>query len=201
MLKSGIPFLADLLRLLVLLSFYLVLRALFFDAYATNDHDFWTLMGEGFWFDLPVVLCLSAPYLLLRLLFNEEEGKFHNLLKWIFIVPNILALLVNALDIHLYGFMEQRAAIMYAGFADLFPGAFKAIIVWLVMAILLSSAHRKIGLILYPEKSGVGPRLFWSAVVILCLYLGISNGGQAYSADQSMDIVTNAPYEIWHHTD
>jgi len=218
MLRAGIPFLADVLRVLIVLAFYLVLRVLFIDTYADpRPDDFARIVWGGFRFDLLSIAYLSLPYLIIRFFWQQESGLMATMTKWVFIIPHSIALFMCCLDLEYYAFSKRRTTIDYFDFANgggdfwnllssIFPDFLLTAVILLVMIILLFSGYRKIGLILYPEKTAIGPRIAVSALALLLIYAGVRGGFQLkpinnlsagqYTIPERYDMVTNTPFTI-----
>ena len=218
MLRAGIPFLADILRILILLAFYLVLRVLFIDTYTDpKPDDFARIIWGGFRFDLYSIAMLSLPYIALRLFWQGESGIMATITKWVFIIPNALGLFMNCLDLEYFAFSKRRSTADYFNLANaggdfwnllgsIFPDFLFTVILFFVMFILLLSGYRKIGLILYPDRAPIIGRITMS-IVFITLCLAATRGGfqlkpinslsaGQYTTPNKYAMVLNTPFTI-----
>ena len=96
------------------LFFYWVSPDLFPDV--TGRH-LWEMMVGGLRFDLTAVLYLSAVYLLLMLLplpmAWRQNKVYQTVAKWFFLVPNLLGLAVNCIDMVYVRFTDRRTTITF----------------------------------------------------------------------------------------
>jgi len=96
------------------LFFYWVSPDLFPDV--TGSH-LWEMMVGGLRFDLTAVLYLSAVYLLLMLLplpmAWRQNKVYQTVAKWFFLVPNLLGLAVNCIDMVYVRFTDRRTTITF----------------------------------------------------------------------------------------
>lgn len=218
MLRAGIPFLAVLFRILILLAFYTVLRVLFIDTYTdVKPEDFSRIIWGGLRFDLWSIAWLSTPYIILRLIFQQEEGLISKFMKWLFIIPNAFGLFLNCLDLEYFAFSKRRTTADYFDIATgggdalnqlgtLFPDFLFTLLILVIMVVLLISGYNKIGLILYPERSPWYGRLLFG-VLTLALLLGAQRGGTQlkpinnltagqYTVPARYDMVLNTPFTV-----
>lgn len=218
MLRASFPFLADLLRILVLLAFYTILRVVFIDHYSeVKPDDMSRILWGGLRFDLWSIAWLSTPYLLLRLFVRSEEGWVGYLMRALFVVPNIGGLFMACLDLEYFAFSKQRTTADYFDIAtgggeiwahipDMFPDFLLSLLLFGIMSVLLVSANRKIGYMLYPERSPIVGRLLFSIVMLALLLIAQRGGFQLkpinglaagqYTVPERYAMVLNTPFTI-----
>jgi len=96
------------------LFFYFISPDLFPDM--TGAH-LWELLKGGMRFDLTAVLYLSAAYLLLTLLplpaAWRENTVYQRVAKYLFLIPNLLGLAVNCIDMVYVRFTDRRTTITF----------------------------------------------------------------------------------------
>lgn len=94
--------------------FYLVSRDLFPDVSSTHLTEM--LLG-GVRFDLTAILYLSSVYLLMMILpfpleWRQSKG-YQTAAKWLFLVPNLLGIAVNCIDMVYVRFTDRRTTITF----------------------------------------------------------------------------------------
>ena len=96
------------------LFFYLISPDLFPDV--TPSH-LWEMLRGGMRFDLTAVLYLSSVYLLLTLLPLPPKWRFNkvyqHVAKYFFIIPNLIGIAVNCIDMVYVRFTDRRTTITF----------------------------------------------------------------------------------------
>ena len=94
--------------------FYLTSRDLFPDV--TCAH-LWEMLLGGMRFDLTAVLYLSSVYLLMVLLPLPQTWRlnryYQTAAKWFFLLPNLLGIAVNCIDMVYVRFTDRRTTITF----------------------------------------------------------------------------------------
>ena len=94
--------------------FYLISPDLFPDVSAAH---LWEMLVGGMRFDLTAVLYLSSVYLLLTLLplpmAWRQNAAYQTVAKWFFLIPNLLGIAVNCIDMIYVRFTDRRTTITF----------------------------------------------------------------------------------------
>ena len=105
-----------------MMALYTLSRLFFFAVspdlfpYSTPAHQ-WEMLLGGWRFDLTAVLYLSCAYLLLMLLpiplAWRQNAVYQSVAKWLFLIPNLLGLAVNSIDMVYVRFTDRRTTITF----------------------------------------------------------------------------------------
>ena len=116
------PWVCAAINLVIVMSLYTLARVFFFaispDLFpdVTFSHLGEMLLG-GMRFDLTAVLYLSSVYLLMVLLpfpIHWRQNKiYQKIAKWLFLIPNILGIAVNCIDMVYVRFTDRRTTITF----------------------------------------------------------------------------------------
>ena len=116
------PWVVAVYNLLVVMALYTLSRLFFYwvspDLFpdVTTGH-LWEMLLGGIRFDLTAVLYLSSVYLLLMLLplpmTWRQNTIYQRIAKWFFMVPNLLGLAVNCIDMVYVRFTDRRTTITF----------------------------------------------------------------------------------------
>ena len=116
------PWVVAVYNLLVVMALYTLSRLFFYwvspDLFpdVTMGH-LWEMLLGGIRFDLTAVLYLSSVYLLLMLLplpmTWRQNTIYQRIAKWFFMVPNLLGLAVNCIDMVYVRFTDRRTTITF----------------------------------------------------------------------------------------
>ena len=108
-------------NMLLIYAIYFIMRLLFvacnwnaFSGSLTRT-EIPRLLEGGFVYDTAAICYTNLPYLLLLLLpLHIKEGKrWQKILRWIYVVPNALAILINLADTVFFKFRSQRTTMAF----------------------------------------------------------------------------------------
>ncbi len=177
---------------------------------------------DGLRFDLPTLVFLNAPFIVLSLLPNPYRGHslYQKILALFFIIPNGLGLLANLTDTAYFPFSRKRATAAMLKVASIGDDTFRLLprflsdywyllTLYIALVVVMVILYRK-STISYPKKkysfrqAGVESMVF---VILSGVFLVMARGGfqlrpiDVYNAadrcgPENMPLVLNTPFVI-----
>ncbi len=182
-------------RLLLGLLFYPLVRMVFYfcnlDYFSGIDLiDIISALVYGLRFDLSTLLVVNAPFIILSVIPFRRSGVYNFLLKILFIIPNIIALIINIVDLEFFSFLGKKMTVdileMGNDISDQFvqlslyywylsvPAVLLILILWKLYPTLKSS-------IMYERELGLSKTLPLALLIIVMTFIGIRGGVQLRS--------------------